>query len=289
MRARAARPSAASGRRSPPPRATRPSCRPSHRGFGARRGHRRGEARCRRGRRDGRPGSPGRDRHVAPRRGSRRGSPSKAIAPEFMAMTRSAAARQRSRRCSARRIVTPHSSFSRRSSQISSSPATGSSCEVGSSSRTRRGAGDEGRCQRHSLELAAGEGVYGAVEEVRDGEGEGHLLDRAGAGGGRVAAHLQGQLDLGGDRGRDDLGLGVLGDVADDARQLARARLDRVEAGDLDGPVDLAAVEVRDEAAGGAQQGRLAAGRAPGEHDELPRRRVAARRRAAPPRRRICG
>ena len=55
------------------------------------------------------------------------------------AITRSAAARQRSRRCSASTTVVPHSSLSRRSSQISSSPATGSSCDVGSSSSTSRG------------------------------------------------------------------------------------------------------------------------------------------------------
>ena len=204
-------------------------------------------------------------------------------------MTRSAAARQRSSRCSASRTATPHSSLRRRSSQISSSPATGSSWEVGSSRRTRRGPGDQRRGERDPLQLAAGEGVDGAVEQVRDRQRQGDLLDRAGAGGGRVAAHLQRQLDLGRDRGRDDLGLGVLGDVADGGGELARAGGDRVDAGDRDLALDLAAVEVRDEAAGGAQQRRLAAGRAAGEQHELTRRRPPARRPSQRPRVGACG
>ena len=77
------------------------------------------------------------------------------------------------------------------------------------------------RRQRHPLQLAAGEGVDGALEQVRDRQRQRHLLDRAGAVGGGVAAHLQRQLDLGRDRGRDDLGLGILGDVADRGGELA--------------------------------------------------------------------
>ena len=68
-----------------------------------------------------------------------RGSPSQTTRPRSSAMARSAAGRQRSRRCSAITIVVPHSSLSRRKSQISSSPATGSSCEVGSSSSSSSG------------------------------------------------------------------------------------------------------------------------------------------------------
>ncbi len=98
-----------------------------------------------------------------------------------IATTRSAAARQRSSRCSASRTATPHSSLSRRSSQISSSPATGSSCEVGSSSSTSRGPGHQRRRQRHPLQLAAGEGVDGAAQQVRDRQRQRHLLDRPGA------------------------------------------------------------------------------------------------------------
>ena len=107
-------------------------------------------------------------------------------------------------------------------------------------------------------------------EQVRDRQRQRDLLDGAGAGGRRLAAQLERQLDLGGDGGRDDLGLRVLGDVADGG-QLGRPVLAGVEAGDLDLPLDLAAVEVRDEAAGGAQQRRLAGARAAGEDDELAR------------------
>src|SRR5207342_676124 len=130
-------------------------------------------------------------------------------------------------------------------------------------------AGDEGGGEGDALQLATGERVDGAAEQVRYGEGEGDLLDRAGAGAGPVAAHLQRQLDLGGDGGGDDLRLGVLGEVTDGAGQLARPGGEGVDAGDLDPALDLAAVEVRDEAAGGAQQGRLAASRATGEEDEF--------------------
>src|SRR5262249_5855677 len=52
-------------------------------------------------------------------------------------------------------------------------------------------------------------------------------------------------------------------------RELARPGRDRVEAADLDPAGDLAAVEVRDETAGRAQESRLAAARAAGEDDEL--------------------
>ncbi len=78
-------------------------------------------------------------RRPSPRRGTPPGAPSKEIVPESIAITRSAAARQRSRRCSAESTATPHSSLRRRSSQTSSSPATGSSCEVGSSRSTSEG------------------------------------------------------------------------------------------------------------------------------------------------------
>ena len=135
------------------------------------------------------------------------------------------------------------------------------------------GAGHQGRGEGYALQLAAGEGVDGAVEEVRDGERQRHLLDGAGAGGRRVAAHLQRQGDLGGDGGRDDLRLRVLGDVADDRGELAGAGGDRIDARDLDAALDLAAVEVRHQPAGGAQQGRLARRRAPRQHSELARRK----------------
>ena len=67
------------------------------------------------------------------------GEPSWEMRPACMAITRSATARHRSRRCSASTIVVSHSWLSRRSSPISSSAATGSSWDVGSSSSTTRG------------------------------------------------------------------------------------------------------------------------------------------------------
>ena len=45
-------------------------------------------------------------------------------------------------------------------------------------------AGDERRGERHPLQLAAGERVDGALQQMRDGEGQGDLLDRPGAGAG---------------------------------------------------------------------------------------------------------
>jgi hypothetical protein len=104
---------------------------------------------------------------------------------------------------------------------------------------------------------------------VRDRERQRDLLDPAGEGGRRIAAHLERQPDLGRDRGRDDLALGVLGDVADDRGQLARPWCERIDAGDLDATRDLPAVEMRDQAAARPQQGRLAAGGAAGEQDQL--------------------
>ena len=69
----------------------------------------------------------------------RPGAASHATAPSTIAITRSAAGRQRSSRCSATTTAVPQSSFRRRSCQTSSSPATGSSCEVGSSSTSSEG------------------------------------------------------------------------------------------------------------------------------------------------------
>ena len=68
-----------------------------------------------------------------------RGVPSNVTAPASSRITRSAAGRQRSSRCSASTTAVPHSSLMRRSTPSSSSPATGSSWDVGSSSRTTRG------------------------------------------------------------------------------------------------------------------------------------------------------
>ena len=198
-----------------------------------------------------------------------RGAPSKAIAPESMATTRSAAARQRSRRCSARSTVTPHSSFRRRRSQISSSPATGSSWEVGSSrstswGRVTRAAARATRCssppERVSTARSSRCGIASASATSSTARAR---VD------GEAPRSSSGSAISAGDRGRDHLGLGVLSDVADVGGELAGAGGEGVDAGHLDPAVDLAAVEVRDQAAGGAQQGRLAAGGAAGEEDQL--------------------
>jgi len=130
-------------------------------------------------------------------------------------------------------------------------------------------ASDEGCREGHTLELAAGEGVDGSIEQVGDGEGQGDLLDRSSAGSRWVAAHLQRELYLRGNCRGDDLGLGILGDVADHGGQLPRSSGDRVGTHHLDPALDLAAVEVRDEAAGGTKEGRLARGGAAGEEGEL--------------------
>ena len=139
-------------------------------------------------------------------------------APASMAMTRSAAARQRSSRCSASSTATPHSSFSRRSSQISSSPATGSSCEVGSSSRTSRGrvtsaAASATRCSSPPESVSTVRSSRCGIASASATSSTARAPRRR-----RFAAQLERQLDLGRDGGRDDLGLGLLGDVADDAR-----------------------------------------------------------------------
>ena len=80
-----------------------------------------------------------RGRRPPPTRGTAPGAASHATAPSTIAITRSAAGRQRSSRCSATTTAVPQSSFRRRSCQTSSSPATGSSCEVGSSSTSSGG------------------------------------------------------------------------------------------------------------------------------------------------------
>ena len=128
---------------------------------------------------------------------------------------------------------------------------------------------DQRRRQRDPLKLAAGERVDGAVEQLRDRQRQHHLLDRAGAGGLGLAAHLQRQLDLIADDRRDDLGLRVLADEADLGAEVGGAVLGDVEPGDLEAAAHLAAVVVRDETAEGMQQRRLPRARAAREDDQL--------------------
>ena len=171
----------------------------------------------------------------APTRSSPRGVPSKAIRPASSAITRSAAARQRSSRCSASSTPIPHSSFSRRSSPISSSPATGSSCEVGSSSSTSRGRSDERRGRARPAAARRPRACRsGGRAGARSPSASVDLLDRPRARRRRLAAQLERQLELAADGGRDDLRLGLLADEADEAAELGRAVLADVEAADLE-------------------------------------------------------
>ena len=114
-----------------------------------------------------------------PRRRNDAGSPSWAIRPPRSAITRSATARQRSRRCSASRIVVSHSWFRRRSSPISSSPGDRVELRGGLVEQHHRRAAGERGAERDALLLAAGELVRGAVEQRVDAERERDLLDPA--------------------------------------------------------------------------------------------------------------
>ena len=138
------------------------------------------------------------------------GSPSQPTRPCSSAITRSAAVRQRSRRCSASRIVVSHSWFSRRNSPINSSPATGSSCDVGSSSSTIRGlpasaAPRATRCfsppDRSCVERSSSESMPSASATSS--------TPRATAAA-AVAPALQGERQLRAHRAHHELGLGVL-------------------------------------------------------------------------------
>ncbi len=164
-------------------------------------------------------------------------------------MTRSAAARQRSRRCSISRTAVSDSWLRRRSCQISSSPATGSSCEVGSSSSTSPGRGARAaasatRCSSPP-ESSAVERSSRRRCRARARSPRRRARPRRG---GRPAV-LERQSELGADGAHDDLGLGVLQDRARERADRRGAVLAGVEAGDRDAPGEVAAVEVRHEPA----------------------------------------
>ena len=183
-------------------------------------------------------------------------------APRSSTTTRSAAARQRSTRCSASSTVVPHSSFSRRSCQISSSPATGSSCEVGSSSSSSRGcvtsaAPSATRCSSPPESVCDR-----AVEQAADAERERRLLDRPRGGrrpscrGSRAAARAPPRPSF-----ITTCDSGSWNSEAATAATPPGPHARGVEPADGDAARELAAVEVRHEAGGGAQQRRLAARR----------------------------
>ena len=84
-----------------------------------------------------------------------------------------------------------------------------------------------------------------------------------------LPAALLRERELGAHGAHHELGLGVLEERAGDRSELRGPVLAGVQAGERDAPGEAPAVEVRDEAAGGAQQRRLAVPGAPGEQAEL--------------------
>ena len=146
--------------------------------------------------------------------------------------------------------------------------------------------GGQRRAERHALELAAGQLVRRAVEQPGDAERERGLLDPARDRRRAPAAVLERERQLGAHGAHHHLRLGVLEQRAGDGGQLGRAVVARVEPAGEQPARELAAVEVRDEPGGGAQQRRLARPRPAGEHDELARldaqRDVRSAGRAAP-------
>ena len=148
------------------------------------------------------------------------------------------------------------------------------------------GPGGERARERHPLQLAAGELLGGAVEQVGDAQCERGFLDRACDRAGGEPAVLQRERDLRAHAGHHHLCLGV-------GQQRSRVRPDLgggvlagVEPGRQHGPAEAAPVEVRHQPAGGAQQRRLARAGEPGDHAELARldreADVAQGRRGAP-------
>ena len=133
------------------------------------------------------------------------------------------------------------------------------------------GAVDHRGGDRHALQLAAGQRVGAAAEQMRHAEGQRGLLHRSRHGGRRLAAMLERQLQLGAHAAHHHLALGFLEDRAAHRGQLARPVLAHVEPGHLELPARLAAVEVRHEPAERPQQRRLAGARHPGQHGEGPR------------------
>ncbi len=127
------------------------------------------------------------------------------------------------------------SSLSRRSSPISSSPATGSSCEVGSSSTTSAGrpasaAPSATRCSSPPGQLA---GRRGRAAAAIPSASAASSTPRATAAR-RLAPVLERERELGANRPHHDLGLGVLEQRPDPRRELARAVLAGVHPGDRD-------------------------------------------------------
>ncbi len=147
-----------------------------------------------------------------------------------------------------------------------------------------RAAGERG-AERHPLQLAAGQLARRALQQRRDAERQRGLLDAARHRRAAPAAVLERERQLGADGAHDHLGLGILEQRAGDRGERGRAVLARVQpaAGEL--ARERAAVEVRHEPGGRAQERRLARAGGAGQHDELARldrqRHVAQRRLGA--------
>ena len=129
----------------------------------------------------------------------------------------------------------------------------------------------ERRAERDPLELAAGQLVRRAVQQPGDAERQRGLLDPARDRRLAPAAVLQRERELRAHRAHHDLRLGVLEQRAGDRGELGRPVLARVQPARHQPPGELAAVEVRHEPGGGAQQRRLAGPRAARDDDELAR------------------
>ena len=210
-----------------------------------------------------------------------RGAASQATRASTIAITRSAAGRQRSSRCSAITTAVPQSSLRRRSSHTSSSPATGSSCEVGSSSSS-----SAGRCTIAAAIATRWSSPPDSVSVRRSSrcahaERQRRLLHRPGDRRGRLAAVLERQLELGAHAAHHHLGLGLLEDRAAHGGQLARPVLAHAQPGHRELALHLAAVEVGHEAAQRPQQRGLARAGHARQHREgaglEPKRHVAQR------------
>ena len=189
-----------------------------------------------------------------------------------------------SARAGARRARTavPHSSLTRRSTPSSSSPATGSSWEVGSSSSSSRGRPASAAPSATRCSSPPDSSCVERSSRPRDAERERGLLHPARDRRRAPAAVLERERELGAHGAHHDLRLRVLEQRPGDGGQLGRAVLARVEPARHQPPGELAAVEVRDEPGRRAQQRRLARAGAAREHARTrPARRAGRRRRSA--------
>ena len=202
------------------------------------------------------------------------GEPSNAIRPAIIAITRSAAPRQRSSRCSASRIVDVGVLVE--PPQQPDQLIAGDRVEL----RGRLVEHDELRAGRRARRRARRAGARRRTARPSGGRA-GRRSPSASAASSTAAgdrrrglpAVLEPERELGPDGAHHDLRLGVLEQRADGGASSPGPWSRRVESGDRRPAGERAAVEVRDEAARGAQQRRLARSRRAGDDDELARAR----------------